>query len=344
MSKVKQFFWFCSGAYPDLLKKCPSESNKYIGVGGTVLFTGIFAFISGGYAIYMVFQSWALFLIFGVLWGAMIFNLDRFIVASIRKENRFWKEFKMAVPRILLAVILALVISKPLELKIFEPEIKSELIILEQKLFKEQEEALMERFLPERTALEADIATLKREIVEKTRQRDALILIAQQEADGTGGSGRRNLGPIYKAKKADADSAALELERVEQKNGVLIDNKMNALASLDSLRKAEIAGFERERYDGLAARLEALSSITAQNAAIRLANIFIILLFIAIETAPIFVKLISHKGPYDELLQAHEYRYKMFRLERMAKLHAETDAKVRRLHPDKPMEAFVPEI
>ena len=31
----------------------------------------------------------------------------------------------------------------------------------------------------------------------------------------------------------------------------------------------------------------------------------IILLFIAIETSPIFVKLISSKGPYDDLLEKH---------------------------------------
>ena len=344
MSKVKQFFWFCSGAYQSLLEKCPSESDKYVGIGGTVLFTGIFAFISGGYAIYTVFHSWWLFIVFGLLWGGMIFNLDRYIVSSLRKENKFWNELKMAIPRILLAILLALVISKPLELKIFEPEIKSELIILEQKLFKEQEDNLQQRFAPKQAALQADISNLKQEILDKTAQRDTLMAKAQQEADGTGGSGRRNLGPIYKIKKADADSVARELEILETQNQALINKKLASLSTLDSLQKAEIAGFERERYDGLAARLEALSIITAKSEAIRIANIFIILLFIAIETAPLFVKLISQKGPYDELLQAHEYRYKMFRLEKIGKLHAETDEKLQKLHPDNRMKSFIPEI
>lgn len=344
MNKVKQFFWFCSGAYQNLLKKCPSESDKYVGIGGTVLFTGIFAFISGGYAIYTVFDSWLLFIIFGLLWGGMIFNLDRYIVSSLRKENRFLVELKMAIPRILLAVLLALVISKPLELKIFEPEIKSELIILEQKLFKEQEDNLKQRFAPEQVALQADISNLKQEILDKTAQRDTLMVKAQAEADGTGGSGRRNLGPIYKVKKADADSVAAELQALQEQNQILINEKLANLDRLDSLQKTEIAGFERERYDGLAARLEALSIITSKSEAIRIANIFIILLFIAIETAPLFVKLISQKGPYDELLQAHEYRYKMFRLGKMGELHAETDQKLQKLHPEDRMKAFIPEI
>ena len=181
-------------------------------------------------------------------------------------------------------------------------------------------------------------------MADKAKQRDALMLIAQQEADGTGGSGRRNLGPIYKAKKANADSVQAEYEALYQKNEILIKERLNHLASIDSTQTAEIAGFERERYDGLAARLDALESITSKSEAIKLANIFIILLFIAIETAPIFVKLISAKGPYDELIQAHEYRYKMFRLARMAKLHSATEEKVKKLYPDSPMKTFAPEI
>ena len=60
---------------------------------------------------------------FGIIWGLVIFNLDRFIVSTLRKDELFWNEFKLVLPRLVLAVILAIVISKPLELKIFEKEI-----------------------------------------------------------------------------------------------------------------------------------------------------------------------------------------------------------------------------
>jgi hypothetical protein len=43
------------------------------------------------------------------------------------------------------------------------------------------------------------------------------------------------------------------------------------------------------------------------------------LLFIAIETAPVFVKLISARGPYDDLLEAHEHAYIIFRKEQIEK-------------------------
>jgi uncharacterized PurR-regulated membrane protein YhhQ (DUF165 family) len=64
----------------------------------------------------------------------MIFNLDRYIVLSMRKDEVWYKEYLQAIPRIVLAVLIALVISKPLELKIFQKEIATELIILQEEI------------------------------------------------------------------------------------------------------------------------------------------------------------------------------------------------------------------
>lgn len=89
MEKMKAFFWFCSGANIAILKKCPTETNKYVGIGGTVFFTGVLAALSAGYALYTVFESWYWAVAFGAVWGVMIFNLDRFIVSSMRKKGTF---------------------------------------------------------------------------------------------------------------------------------------------------------------------------------------------------------------------------------------------------------------
>ena len=50
MKKVTRFFWFCSGAHIDTLKKYPIEHNKYVGIGATIFFTALFAALSGGYS------------------------------------------------------------------------------------------------------------------------------------------------------------------------------------------------------------------------------------------------------------------------------------------------------
>ncbi len=317
MNKIKQFFWMCSGADVAILKRCPSDTNKYIGIGATIFFTGLLAAISASYALYTVFHSAGIAVLFGIVWGAMIFNLDRYIVSSMKKNKSPWKEFLVALPRIILALLIAVVISKPLELKIFESEIKAELILMEQRVFKEQDSLIQIRYQSKIDQLNLEIPPLKNEISNIAAHRDALAITAQQEADGTGGSMQRNLGPIYKVKKADADKAENELIVLTTKNQAIIDQKLKEIAGIKNTIATEKVNMGRERLDGMAARIDALSNLTKKSEAILWANWFIILLFIAIETAPIFVKLISNKGPYDERLEAHEYAYKVNREEQI---------------------------
>src|SRR5580698_6532744 len=131
MKKITRFFWFCSGAHTGTLKKYPIEHNKYVGIGATIFFTALFASLSGGYAMYFVFAGNAFAVVFailfGLIWGTAIFNLDRYIVSSIDKEGSTNSQILQASPRILLAIMIGIVISRPLELKIFDKEIRQKL-------------------------------------------------------------------------------------------------------------------------------------------------------------------------------------------------------------------------
>jgi hypothetical protein len=309
MRKITSFFWFCSGAEAEILEKCPSETAKYTGIGATVFFTGVFAFLSASYALFTVFDSFWAAAGFGLVWGLMIFNLDRFIVSSMRKEGRTGRELLMGTPRIVLAVLISVVIARPLELKIFEKEIAPELVVMEQEKYAAQENQLQRRFIPYQDTLRSQIALLKEEISTQTKKRDHLLRRAQEEADGTGGSRRRNLGPIYKVKKADADGAEEELGKVTDFNQTRIFELETLLAGSINAMNQQLAALERTRMNGPAARLEALDRITAESTAILWAHWFIVFLFIAVETAPVFVKLISPKGPYDNLLKIAEHGF-----------------------------------
>ena len=315
MSTPKQFFLFCSGIDQSILDKCPSDENKYAGIGATIFFTGVLAFFSAGYALYTVFDSYLMACLFGLVWGGMIFNLDRYIVSSMKSRGSFWKDFGVAFPRLVMAVLLALVISKPLELKIFEKEINAELVVMEQEVYKTQEDRVLERYAPQIAAEQAEIVLLKKEIEEKTAARDELALMAIQEADGTGGSMNKNLGPIYRAKKQKADEAQLELDQLLAGNLPLIEAKTANIQSLQTQIQNDIQSLDRKAYGGMAARMDALHRLGQQSEAIFLANIFIMLLFIAIESAPIFVKLIASRSPYDYLLHEHEQVFEVANLE-----------------------------
>lgn len=324
MQKLISFFWFCSGADTSILKKCPSETAKYTGIGATVFFTGVFAFLSASYALYTVFDNLFSSVLFGIVWGLMIFNLDRFIVSSMRKEGRPGREFTMALPRLALAILISIVIARPLELKIFEKEIEPELIVMEQEKYEEQETQLMSRFLPYQDSLRFQNDALKNEIVQKAVRRDELARIAQEEADGTGGSRRRNLGPIYKVKKADADRAERELADLRAQNEQRITTLEALLAGNIRNMNTELHALERSPRNGPAARMEALDRITNDSPAILWAHWFILLLFIAVETAPVFVKLIAPKGPYDNLLRITEHAFIVEETETTARANAES--------------------
>jgi hypothetical protein len=322
MKKLKLFFWLCSGADRALLEKCPTESSKYVGIGATIFFTGLFASISGAYALWTVFEYLYTAIAFGLVWGLLIFNLDRYIVSSMRKEGNFLRELMMASPRILLAVLISIVIAKPLELKIFDKEIQPELAVMEQEAYARQENQLRTRSSPVQDSLKSIVNKLKEEINVQRRQRDALTKRAQEEADGTGGSKKKNLGPIYKIKKADADRAAEELLEVTTRNGGHIRRLNLALTESDSSMLALQQAIVRSRIDGPAARMEALSRLTKASTAILWAHYFIILLFMAIETSPVLVKLISIKGPYDNLLRMEEHGFAAAEIEKVAVINA----------------------
>ncbi|MBL0739900.1 DUF4407 domain-containing protein [Chryseolinea lacunae] len=323
MKKITTFFLQCSGADLEMLKKCPSETSKYAGIGATIFFTGLFAGLSGGYALDTVFDNAWLAALFGMVWGLMIFNLDRYIVSSMRKEGKPAREWLMATPRIILAIIISIVIARPLELKIFEKEIAPELVAMEQKAYLEQEALARSRFTFVSDSLKAAVNTLKAEVMQKAQQRDALMRTAQEEADGTGGSRKKNLGPIYKIKKADADKAEAELSVLTTRNYERIAVLEKSIAENDRIMGDALITLERSKIDGPAARIEALSHLTAKSSAVAWAHIFIMLLFIAIETTPVFVKLIAGKGPYDNLLKVEEHQFIVLEVEEKARMNSQ---------------------
>ena len=123
---LNEFFWICAGVNRKVLRQCPTDYAKYAGIGGTILFTALMAMLSGGYALYTVFDNPQTAIAFGVFWGLLIFNLDRFIVNTMYSDGKVtisWREFYSGLPRIIMAIFLGIVISTPLELRIFESEI-----------------------------------------------------------------------------------------------------------------------------------------------------------------------------------------------------------------------------
>jgi hypothetical protein len=304
---LKSFFITCSGSDPKVIADCAQgEQNKFVGIGATVFFTAVMATIASSYALYTVFDDTFLAILFGLIWGLLIFNLDRYIVSTLKKRDHKYKELLQALPRLILAVIIAIVISKPLELKIFEKEINQ--VLLEQKndLSLANQQQIARQFTPKIAEIENDITALKNEVNDKEVEVNALYDTYITEAEGTAGTGLLGKGPVYKEKREKHDIAFAELQGLKDIN----KNKIKALeAELQSLKARQSENVKQtqpiiDNFDGLMARVNALNELPW------LPSFFIFLLFLAIETSPIFAKLLAPKGEYDFKVEDYETKIK----------------------------------
>ena len=236
MKRITRFLWWCAGARIEILEECPSDHAKYFGIGGTILFTALMAAFAGAYAFYTAFRSIPLSIFFGIFWGLLIFNLDRYIVATIKDDGKASisaSEWLSALPRLLMAVLLGFVIATPLELRIFETEIqtvverlkidKAEELKSRDVSFNNQFDELKER----RSKVENDLAEL-------TNNKKTLI---------------ENAGAYYQERKGelqlDASQKQKELDAVQAQVNRLHSNYN--IAKRDSLPAEKIAKAKQNR-------------------------------------------------------------------------------------------------
>lgn len=300
---LKRFFIICSGADKKLIYSCSDgEQNKYAGIGATVFFTAVMAFIAASYALYTVFDNIYTSVFFGLIWGLLIFNLDRFIVSTIRKRERFGQELLQATPRIILALIIAVVISKPLEIKIFQKEIDTVLLKEKNELAMANKKQIADYYQSDLERNKASIDSLKSEIVQKEKEVNDLYSTYITEAEGTSGTMKLGKGPVYKEKRDKHDSALAQLDTLRKRNEAKIAAKEAEAVTLRSDLDKKITETQPiiDKFDGLMARINALNKLPL------LPSLFIMLLFLAIETAPIIAKLLSPKGEYDFKLEDSE--------------------------------------
>ena len=293
---LKQFFILCSGADKDILQGCSEgEQTKYVGIGATVFFTAVMAFIASAYALFTVFDSIYPALLFGIVWSLLIFNLDRFIVSTIRKRDKFGSEFLQATPRIILAVIIAIVISKPLEIKIFEKEINTVLLKEKNAMALNNKKEVANYFKSDLDKNKAEIDSLKSDITKKEKEVNTLYETYITEAEGTAGTKKLGKGPVFKEKIAKHNLAFAQLDTIKKLNLAKIAEKESKAKLLQADLDKKVIETQPiiEGFDGLMARINALNQLPW------LPSFFIMLLFLAIETSPIIAKLLAPKSQYD---------------------------------------------
>jgi hypothetical protein len=327
-SKSNQFFWWCAGVDKKILMSCSySDHVKYVGIGGVVVATAFMAALSMGFAMQTIFHEMYISIPIAIVWSLIVFNLDRFIVSSTGKGDGeatiSLKELGNATPRLLMAILLGLTISAPLETVIFDKEIEREWVDTKVQLAKKSNYDISDLVAANTNDLNKKIESKKKEI----STQDEKINKQQKEASDEklrGGHGKLT------------DSAVALKGRMENYRGVLVrelDSLQGALNELvpkmlhdQDSAKAKImkdtAGFLdkvmmleklssegkkipkvdpatnaiQKRPDGTIEQIEIVSPAFWAVWLVRL-------LFMIIEIAPVLLKLMLVKSPYDYMTE-----------------------------------------
>ena len=329
---ITRFLWSCAGADPSILARCPyTDSVKFQGVGGVVLATSVLAFASGSYAFYTVFEpktgtalsremhlpTVLMAIAAGAVWGLVIFNIDRFIVSSTGKgdgtERITLRELGQAFPRLVMAVLLGVVISAPLEIRVLKPEIDAQLELEQneylaqlnahaQQIFQSKKDELRAKLATAMERLDARESYFEKRRIEINQQRRLLEL----EAEGRTGSGVAGRGPAWRDKRDTLDQMMIELDRDRARDAEKNESTLQEVARW----KAELASIDDELDAAMASNLKQARHLDGLMKRIHISHeiggvvpIVILLLLLAIETGPIFFKMMLRKGAYDYLVE-----------------------------------------
>jgi hypothetical protein len=297
---LTRFLISCSGASHDILKECPRfEIVKYSSIGMAILSTSLLALLSSFYAFSILFDNLFVVIMLSVFWALIIFNLDRFMVSTMRPYNNWNKELIKAIPRIVVGILISVIISVPIELQIFKTEVGNIISLDNEKRISVLDETFnpqIEAVVVERKKTEEffnGLLTLREKYYEEYKC----------ECDGTCGTGIVGRGSECARKKEKYETflAEIELERVKRDAAVARLNLTESDLRQDLFKKKEVmrSGFSF----GLADQIKALNEVN------KFATWLIVVIFLMIELAPILTKLLSSTGPYENMIMALEREF-----------------------------------
>jgi len=313
-----RLFWKAAGADRYLLEQSTyGDQIKYVCLGGIIVATGVMAAIAGGYAFYTIFEpkgnaidsfktvtsisgtydktdipTALKSIIFGLIWGAIIFNIDRFIVTSTGKgdgtEAITKKELLGALPRIIMGAIIALTISKPVEIRMFKTEID---VALHEKQMEQQQ-----KYKAKTDSLFNSEIQKKDKEIEKTEVQLAAKRAMYQDLQSQYIQEARiiTVGPRALAIKQELEGLTKDIQTLENNPDYTRVKKEKEGIEKERTIKLDQSEKVASGLDGLLERIKLAHEIAGW-----VISLFVTLLFMTIELTPIFFKLMLIKSPYD---------------------------------------------
>lgn len=227
LGRISLFLAVWGGADPQIIRRAYSQGTTYTWIGVGIVLITFFGGVSGGYALFTVFENYVAACLGGITFGFSLGYLDRSIISSIRKKEKPNLLERLVSPtisitKLLISTGISVIVATPLQVKIFEQPIEEKLQEIRAQKVAEYREGLYKADLPELQKLEKEKAGYQEEIqVLKKRAQVASDNFSREVDEGNGSIGRaRGRGPVAEELKRIED-----LRKQERDDGVKILNK-----------------------------------------------------------------------------------------------------------------------
>jgi hypothetical protein len=323
LNRWQRFFFFAGGFDSETLAEegCRAVRSKYCSMGALILLTALLAASSGGYAIYTTFHDGRIAVVLTLPWALMIFVLDRFLVSSARKRavlKNFFRDPNPTRPyfsrtpwallglRLPIAIVIGLVVSKPIEVRLLEPWIAQyERVRTADELKRVPDDSdFVQRW--------NEIDDLGKAIADKDGEVAEAVRVFDDELDRRRSLMVSGYGDNAKKKEVTLIRLSQELDNLKKQK----EGKQQLLDDDIAKRRSTVGGSARARMEersvisDLAAIQKLASGETPEardrSPVVSTVSLFLTLLFVLIECMPVIAKALSPFDPYDAKLQAIE--------------------------------------
>ena len=115
------------GADGAVLDEVPTETSRFVQMFFVLAGTALVSAISMMFALMTGVRVGVWFAVpLAIVWALIIFNLDRFLTSTMRSTRNVWRLIGLAIPRVIMAAIIGIVVAEPLVLQVFHNDIARE--------------------------------------------------------------------------------------------------------------------------------------------------------------------------------------------------------------------------
>ncbi len=259
-----------SGARPEILAMCPTERVKFLSLGWAMLIAGAIAVASTWVALTsFIGLNPVLAIPVAAAAGFVVLGAVRGLLVTLPSSGRL--RWARVVPRLLFTLILGVIIATPLVMRVFQPEINSQIAVM-------REQQVTSFFQEEQNSV------LGQQVTRLTAELHAL------EAVIDAGAGKNPVRYQQALEQLPTIRQQLSLAQNQQE-----ELRSNFYAATDA-------------DNGWLLKLQSLDQLAARNSTFQLAIVLLALLFILLESLPLSVKLLQQPGPYERILAEAERR------------------------------------